>query len=64
MIQNKSHEFDFDNDMESPDLSQSIYGYINAIRNLTVVVENLFISFLHVAPIIFHHMDPTMFQGR
>jgi hypothetical protein len=61
---NENHEFDFDNDMENLDLSQSIYGYFNAILNLTVVVENLFISFSHVASIIFRHMDPTMFQGR
>jgi len=61
---NENHEFDFDNDMENLDLSQSIYGYLNAILNLIVVVENLFISFLHVVPIIFRNMDPTMFQGR
>jgi hypothetical protein len=61
---NENHEFDFDNDMENPDLSHSIYGYLNAMLNLIVVVENLFISFPHVAPIISRNMDPTMFQGR
>ncbi len=61
---NESHEFDFDNYMENLDLSHSIYGYFNSILNLIVVVENIFISFWHVTPIIFHHMDPTMFQSK
>ncbi len=30
---NENHEFDFDNDMENHDLSQSIYDDFNAIPN-------------------------------
>jgi hypothetical protein len=61
---NDNCEFDFDNDMENPDLSQYIYGDFNAILYLVVVVKNLIISFQHVVHIIFGHMDPTMFQGK
>jgi hypothetical protein len=61
---NENHEFDFGNDMENPDLSQSIYGDFNAIPNSTVVAKNLVTSLSHVAPITFCHMDPTTFQVR
>jgi hypothetical protein len=41
---NENHEFDFDNDMENLDLSQSIYGDLNAILNSTAITENLVTS--------------------
>jgi hypothetical protein len=32
--------------------------------SVVVIIENLIISLLHVAPIIFRHMDPTTFQTK
>jgi hypothetical protein len=61
---NKNHEFDFDNDMENPDLSQYIYGDLNAIPNSTTIAKNLVVFLPHVAPITFCHMDPTTFQVK
>jgi hypothetical protein len=61
---NKNQQFDFDNDMENPNLSQSLYGDFNAIPNLVTVVEILVILFLYVVPFMFHHMDPIVFQAR
>jgi hypothetical protein len=31
---------------------------------LAAIVENIVVSLPHVDPIIFHHMDPIMFQAR
>jgi hypothetical protein len=50
--------------MENPNLSQFIYGDLNAIPNSTTIVENLMASLSHVVPITFCHMDPTTFQVR
>ncbi len=61
---NDNHEFDFDNDMENPNLSQSIYGDLNAIPNSIAIVKNLVTFLSHVVPITFCHMDPTIFQVR
>jgi hypothetical protein len=61
---NENHEFDFDNDVENPDLSQSIYGDLNAIPNSTTIAKNLVVFLPHVAPITFCHMDSTTFQVR
>jgi hypothetical protein len=61
---NDNHEFDFDNDMENPYLSQSIYGDLNAILNSTTIAETLITSLLHVVAITFCHMDLMTFQVR
>jgi hypothetical protein len=61
---NENHESNFDNDMENPDLAQSIYGDLNAILNSTAIAKNVVTSLSHVAPITFRHMDPTTFQVR
>ncbi len=39
-----------------------IYGDPNTIPNLVAIIKNIVISFSHVAPIIFRHMNPTTFQ--
>jgi hypothetical protein len=61
---NKNQQFDFDNDMENLDLSQSLYGDLNAIPNSTTIAKNLIASLSHVVPIIFHRMDPIALQAR
>ncbi len=61
---NENHESNFDNDMENPNLSQSIYGDLNAIFNSVAIIKNLVAFLPHVAPITFCHMDPTTFQVR
>jgi hypothetical protein len=50
--------------MENPNLSQSIYGDLNAIFNSVAIIKNLVAFLPHVAPITFCHMDPTIFQVR
>jgi hypothetical protein len=61
---NENHESNFDNDMENPDLSQSIYGELNDILNSAVIAKNVIISLPHVVPITFCHMDPITFQVK
>ncbi len=56
---NKNQQFDFDNDMENLDLSQSLFGDLNAILNSVAIA-----SLSHVASIIFHHMDPIALQVK